>query len=84
MEGRTFQSLRSRHHGFHDEVLQKYPRGAWVPESGEHPTLSLSAGHDLRIMGSSPVSGSTLSTESAWGSLSHSLCPYHLCSLFLK
>ena len=40
-------------------------RGAWVAESVKHPTLGFSLGHDLVVMGLSPVSGSALSEESA-------------------
>ena len=31
----------------------------------DHPTLDFGSGHDLRVMGSSPVLGSVLSVESA-------------------
>ena len=43
-------------------------RGAWVAQSVEQPTLGFGSGHNLMIswvMGSRPVSGSTLSEESA-------------------
>ena len=39
-------------------------RGAWVAQLVEHPTLGFSSGHDLKVVRSSPVSGSVLSGES--------------------
>ena len=41
--------------------------------SAMHPTLDLGSGHDLRVVRSSPVSGSELGVESAGESLSLSL-----------
>ena len=45
----------------------------------EHPTFDLGSGHDPRVVGWGPVSGSVLSVESAKDSLSLSLslslCP---------
>ena len=38
-------------------------------------TFDFCSGCHLRVVGSSPVSGSTLSLEPAWNSLSLSLCP---------
>ena len=38
--------------------------------SVEHLTLDFDSSHDLRVMGCSPMSGSVLSGESAWDSLS--------------
>jgi len=52
-----------------------------------HLTVGIGSGHDLRVMGWSPASGSALSSESAEDSLSLSLCPYlpaRACSLSLK
>jgi len=40
-------------------------RDAWVAQSVKHLTLDLGSGHDLRVMGSSPASGSALDGESA-------------------
>jgi len=40
-------------------------RGAWVVQSVERPTLGFSPGTDLRVMRSSPTSGSVLSVKSA-------------------
>ena len=37
--------------------------GTWMAQSVKRPTLDLSSGLDLRVMSSSPVLGSTLSTE---------------------
>ena len=48
-------------------------RGAWAAQSVEHPTLDFSSGHDPRVVGSSPTSGSVLSMEPAWDSPSLSL-----------
>jgi len=39
--------------------------GTQVAQSVEHLTLDISSSHDLRVMGSSPESGSALSKESA-------------------
>ena len=39
--------------------------GAWVAKSVKHPTLDFGSGHDIRIMRSSPTSGSALGMESA-------------------
>jgi len=44
--------------------------GAWVTQSVKRPALDFGSGHDLRDVRSSPLSGSTLSAESAWDSLS--------------
>ena len=49
-----------------------------------HPTLGFSSGHDLRVVGSGPVSGSVLSVESAVCSLSPSPLPLLARSLSLK
>ena len=48
--------------------------------------LTLDSSSGLRIVGSSPRSGSTQSMEPAWDSLSLSLCPSPLfaCALFLR
>ena len=37
--------------------------GTWVAQSVGQPTLDFGSGHDPRVMGSSPMSGSTLSME---------------------
>ena len=42
----------------------------------ECPTLDLSSGHDLRVMGTSPMLGFTLSGESAEDSDSFSAPPH--------
>ena len=39
-------------------------RGAWVVQSFEQPTLGFGSGHDFRVVGLSPISGSMLSMES--------------------
>ena len=41
----------------------------------KHPTLGFSSGHDLRVKRLSPVTGSVLSMEPAWDSLSLPLPP---------
>ena len=40
-----------------------------MAQSFEHPTLDFGSGHDLRVVRSSPVSGSVYSAESAQDSL---------------
>ena len=40
-------------------------RGAWVAQSVERPTLDFGSGHDPRVAGSGPTSGSALSMEPA-------------------
>lgn len=57
------------------------PQGAWVVEG---LTLGLCSDHDLRVMGSSPVSGLALSTDSARDSLSSSVLPPASLTLSLK
>ena len=39
--------------------------GAWVAQLVGHPALDFSSGHDPRVMGLSPMSGSALSMEPA-------------------
>jgi len=39
-------------------------RGAWVAQSVRHLTLDFGSGHDLRVMRSSPASGSAQAMES--------------------
>lgn len=48
-------------------------RTAWDAQLVKHLTLDFGSGHDLRVMGSRPLSGSMLSRESAWDSHSLSL-----------
>ena len=36
-----------------------HPWGTWVAQSVERPTLGFGSGHDPRVVGSSPASGST-------------------------
>ena len=51
-------------------VQKKAPvGGAWVAQSGEHPTLDFGSGHDPRVVGSSPTSGSRLAARSLLGIL---------------
>ena len=45
-------------------LKKKNPRGPWIAPLAKHPTLGFSSGHDLRVMKSSPASGSVLSAES--------------------
>ena len=58
-------------------------RGTCVAQSVEHLTLDLGAGHDPRVVGSSPVSGSVLRVAPVYDSLSLPLpLPHwHMCSL---
>ena len=42
-------------------LLNIQAEGHPVAQSGERPTLDFCSGHDPRVVGSSPVSGSTLS-----------------------
>ena len=46
--------------------------GTWVAHLVEHLTLDFSSGHDPRVVGSSPLSGSKWSTKPASDSLSPS------------
>ena len=46
-----------------------------MAQSVEHLTLDFSSGHDPRVMGLSPKTGSVLSVEPAWDSLSFLLFP---------
>ena len=48
----------------HNENFSSNLRGDWVARSIERPTLDPGSGHDLRVVRLSPMSGSTLSTES--------------------
>ena len=52
---------------------------AWVAQSVEHPTLDFRSGHDSKVVGSCPTSGSVLT---AW-SLLETLSLYLSLSLFL-
>ena len=52
----------------------------WVAQLAEHPTLDFASGHDPRVVGSSPVSGSVLSVEPAWDSLFLSAHLLHMLS----
>ena len=58
--------------------------GTWVVQLVEHPTLDSGSGHDPRVMGSSPMLGSTLSVQPAWDSLPLSLCLFPLSLLSLS
>jgi len=60
--------------------------GAWVAQSVKCPTLDFRSGHDLRVVRSSPVSGSTLGHRACSRfSLAHSpSIPSPLLSLPLK
>jgi len=55
-----------------DDQKSRHRRGTWVAQSVECLTLDFSLGHDFRVLGSSPESGSMLSVQSAWDSLSPS------------
>ena len=47
------------------QMQLKIFRGAWVDQLIEHLTLDFGSDHDLRVVGSSPSSGSALSMEPA-------------------
>ena len=53
-----------------------------MTQSDECPTLDSGSGHDPRGMGLSPASGSVVSVDTAWESLSSS--PTHALSLSKK
>lgn len=46
-----------------------------MAQSVKHPIPDFGSGHNLRVVRSSPASGSTLSMEPAWDFLSPSLTP---------
>ena len=46
-----------------------------MARSVEYPTLDFDSRRDPKVVGLSPVLGSTLNVEAAWHSLSLSLCP---------
>lgn len=50
----------------------------------EHLTLGFNSDHDLRVVGSSTMSGSALKVESAWDSLSSSAPLTRALALSLK
>ena len=52
-----------------------HDQGAWVAQSVECLTLDFGSGHDPRVLGSSPVSGSLLGAEPTWDSSSPSVPP---------
>ena len=70
----------------HKQAASKmYMEGTWVAQSVECMTLDLGSGHDLRVVGSSPVSGSTLSMDVDSLSLSPSTpSPAHMLSKIKK
>ena len=63
------------------KTFWKKNRGAWVAQSVEPLTLDFGSGHDPRVVASSPVSGSTLSIEPAYDSLSLRRSSLVTCSL---
>ena len=48
-----------------EENLKITPGGAWVAQLLERPTLDFCSGHDPRVTGLSPASGSALNMEPA-------------------
>ena len=59
--------------------------GAWVAQSGKHPTLDFGSGHDLTVREFEPRVGLCAdSSETAWDSFSLPLSPPLPCSLFFK
>ena len=57
-------------------------RGAYVAQLVEHSTLGFGSGHDLMGHGSRSTSGSALSIDSSWDSLSLTPCSSCWYSLF--
>ena len=57
----------------------------WVAKSvSNQVTLDFGSGHNLRVVRSSPMSGYTLSVESAWDARSPSApSPARVCTFFL-
>ena len=53
--------------------VYSHSMGTWVIQSDRCPPLDFRSGHDFRVIRWSPVSGSTLSGEFVWDSLSLSL-----------
>ena len=51
-------------------LVEKTHWGACLAQSVEHSTLGFGSDHDFRVMRWSPASGSALSRQSAWDSLS--------------
>ena len=52
-------------------------------QSVKHPTFDFGTGHDLMVVTLGPESGSCLSMEPVWDSLSLCLSPTHVRSLSL-
>ena len=61
--------------------MKPFSGGTWVAQSVKHSTLDINSGHDLAVVRYSPTSGSALSVEPVWDSLSPSLCPSPTCTL---
>ena len=55
-----------------------------MAQSFKRGTLDFGSGHDLMVGGIEPSTGSALTVEPAWSSLSPSLCPVPPCTLSLK
>ena len=47
------------------DIFKYMGRGSWVAQLVKHLALNFGSGHDLRVVKSSPVSGSRLCVESA-------------------
>ena len=58
-----------------------YFGGAWVAQSVKHLTLDFNSGHDLGVVGSSPMLGSMLGMAPAWDSFSTSASCHTLAQL---
>ena len=57
-------------------LLRFIHRGvAWVAQLRKRRTLDFSSGHDRKVVGSSPASGSGLTAQNLLGIPSLSLCP---------
>ena len=62
-------------------MVNQYHGGTSVAQLVKQQNLDFSLGCDLKVLGSSPMSGSVLSGESAWGFSFLSLCPSFPLSL---
>ena len=60
---------------YKDLINKREERGAWVAKAVKYVTPDFRSGQDLWVLGSSPMSGSALSGDSALGSPSLFLCP---------
>ena len=75
-QGSKYGQIRQETAIFQDQLpFNNECTGAWVAQSAEHLTLDFCSGHDPRIVGLSPVSGSRLGVERVQDFRSLFLCP---------